>query len=1250
MKSFPSKTHPAKQRESSLGAARKGLRLLVWTVLGILVALFAVVVLLHLPFVQGFLLDQAARHWGDRIPVGARLEGFRWRPFSGLRLEGLRLESSGVEFLRCREADLSYFFSLDAPYFHPVELVLDHPELRLEKDDKGRWKLPGGEGPSPSRANGGKIPLPPPSVPLPRLRLLSASIEARQNGERVLSIRNVDGTLTFKTVEGADGPSLGIDLGWWQGFWEAPRWGLCRLTGKIRAREEQLLVDRLEARLARETRLSLQGRWTPGAWDEGSLRLELSPLAWKRFPELREAFPHLDEISGVLQLEAREGVWDLHHDLTSPRGAVKGRLTLKEPLSPKPALQWTGVFEDLRAPVPGAEDEPRLTGSLNLDLQGGDLKTLDARWKAYVASAEWRGESINRTEISGSLEDGLLTLRTEKASSSLGDFSLDLRADLQGFWDEGHAGEIHGALAVEEASLQKVFAGARQSVKGKARFDGRYPPGGLRRWREWSGEVEVDLDAPRFLSIQASGEIRRELVDLQYDVEVEDLEKLSAFIPGWQGAGRLDSRGTLRGRWPRWLWEGSVEARSFRYGPLESRRIRVAGSSRLPSRDGERDLRVEALGASFQGQSLETLDGRWDQDGDSARFDLKATGLAGLESLALTGRLEELWDPSPRLVLNEGRILWNKRPFQVAGKVELSPHEGRFVFAPLNVSRGSEEVEVKGELALKGKNDLRISWSNVAMEKWAKWLSDHPPSLHGILSGRLHLTGTAEKPGLEILATVEKGGISREFSLDRLELEGDYEQGALNLQGRFELPGANSPARLQGRFPLPLSLRPFSLGLSRKGPFSAAVEIQGAPVEMLEPHLPFVREMKGAVDFKGEASGTWASPVVDFEGDWKNGRLLLDDWSHPVENIHLRWEGDHRRLSFSGEGLKLLDGRLDLRGDMEYARVADLVVEADAKDLDIPGIFGVTGRGTGRVRLLEALTKPKLQGRLKLKSARMDLGVLESDLAKNIEIVEAEEEGEELRVEGTRKEGDHFFKKMGMDLKLELPSSGTWVRGKGLDAEIAGSLTLRREYEGPLQFRGTLRALRGEYRFQGKELDIVDGELTFLGQDPPDPNLRISTEKQVRDVLVQARVTGPLSHPRLSFGSIPAMEQVDVVSYLMFGRGAGELGFEESSALQERAAYWLSSRASRVLKGALGDFPLAPDVVELHNTSDGDFIEIGKEVTPDLLVTYEKSLDSDEEDQVRLEYRFNRYLSLQSEFGGKDDSGVDVLFRYDFGE
>jgi len=49
-------------------------------------------------------------------------------------------------------------------------------------------------------------------------------------------------------------------------------------------------------------------------------------------------------------------------------------------------------------------------------------------------------------------------------------------------------------------------------------------------------------------------------------------------------------------------------------------------------------------------------------------------------------------------------------------------------------------------------------------------------------------------------------------------------------------------------------------------------------------------------------------------------------------------------------------------------------------------------------------------------------------------------------------------------------------------------------------------------------------------------------------------------------------------------------------------------------------------------------------------VNYGRGVLGEDGNQVQIEYRFNRHLSVQTEIGGTQQSGVDFFWRHDFGK
>lgn len=235
------------------GARRHLPLLLIWFFLLITSIPFFLIFAIHLPWIQKQIFIYASHQLKKNTDIELQLESLEWRPFSCFRLLRLEMQTSGELFLECERAELAYHFSWKWPYLHPSELSLQKPFLRLEKDEAGNWSIPKGKNPADSETNPSEkttqeeAPKTPSfwvRFPWPQVRFSSAVIFAYQNGQPVLSVRNVTGTFSLYVVSGPKGPSLKIDLGHLQGNAESPQWEEWKLSGDDQIRKQAFFADR----------------------------------------------------------------------------------------------------------------------------------------------------------------------------------------------------------------------------------------------------------------------------------------------------------------------------------------------------------------------------------------------------------------------------------------------------------------------------------------------------------------------------------------------------------------------------------------------------------------------------------------------------------------------------------------------------------------------------------------------------------------------------------------------------------------------------------------------------------------------------------------------------------------------------------------------------------------------------------------------------------------------------------------------
>ncbi|HKQ69187.1 MAG TPA: translocation/assembly module TamB domain-containing protein, partial [Polyangiaceae bacterium] len=136
----------------------------------------------------------------------------------------------------------------------------------------------------------------------------------------------------------------------------------------------------------------------------------------------------------------------------------------------------------------------------------------------------------------------------------------------------------------------------------------------------------------------------------------------------------------------------------------------------------------------------------------------------------------------------------------------------------------------------------------------------------------------------------------------------------------------------------------------------------------------------------------------------------------------------------------------------------------------------------------------------------------------------------------------------------------------GDDIEVRKGQSLRISLEGDptlvladkAKMAGQLRLKRGYLEVQGRRFEIERGSVTFVGDDPANPQILVTAGWSAPDgTRVFADFTGPLKTGKVTLRSEPGRSQNEIVALILFGQADG----------QSSASYQASGRRS----GATGD-------------------------------------------------------------------------------
>jgi translocation and assembly module TamB len=170
-----------------------------------------------------------------------------------------------------------------------------------------------------------------------------------------------------------------------------------------------------------------------------------------------------------------------------------------------------------------------------------------------------------------------------------------------------------------------------------------------------------------------------------------------------------------------------------------------------------------------------------------------------------------------------------------------------------------------------------------------------------------------------------------------------------------------------------------------------------------------------------------------------------------------------------------------------------------------------------------------------------------------------------------------------LNLTLEAPQQ-VFIRGRGLDAELGGTIHLRGTTAKPIP-DGGLELRRGTLSVIGTTLNFTEGTIDFSGGGITNPSVHFVATSTTATIVAKLTVSGSAKDPKITLSSVPDMPQDEILSQLLFNTSTSKL-----SPLQ--LAQIAAALAS--LSGATSGF----DPLEsLRNTFGLDRLSVGSSST-----------------------------------------------------
>lgn len=337
-------------------------------------------------------------------------------------------------------------------------------------------------------------------------------------------------------------------------------------------------------------------------------------------------------------------------------------------------------------------------------------------------------------------------------------------------------------------------------------------------------------------------------------------------------------------------------------------------------------------------------------------------------------------------------------------------------------------------------------------------------------------------------------------------------------------------------------------------------------------------------------------------------------------------------------------GQIGLTGRMP----ADLNITLNRLTVADPDLY--TTEATGALTINGPLLgSPRLEGRIAL--GRTDIQVAPTAFGSGGDIPEITHKNEPANVRQTRQragvlgdgsdgESSGTNRAIALDLTIDAPNQ-MFIRGRGLDAELGGSLRLRGSTRNIVPV-GRFSLNRGRLSILGKRLDLEEGQLSLQGDF--DPVFELVAVTDTDDLIINVITSGRVSAPKLTLTSAPDLPEDEIFAQLLFGRALSDIS--PLQAAQMAAAIATLTGGGNGIVGDIRD-EIGLDDLDVTTSDEGDAaLRLGKYLSDEIYT--DVTIDSSGKSVINLNLDASDTVTFKGSASADGDTSLGVFFEKDY--
>ncbi len=529
--------------------------------------------------------------------------------------------------------------------------------------------------------------------------------------------------------------------------------------------------------------------------------------------------------------------------------------------------------------------------------------------------------------------------------------------------------------------------------------------------------------------------------------------------------------------------------------------------------------------------------------------------------------------------------------------------------------------------------------------------------LDGRAELNLELSGPLSDPGITVAVHVKEYKVMGRDGTQPILLNAKLHsrRDGERLLADLELSGlGKTPFKAGGSIPAHISLKPFAFHMDKSGRLEA--KLQGILNLAVLQTLPAMdnQSLRGLVNVDMGIEGSLEK--------WElNGGVTLDKGRY--ENVEQGVLLDQIQLKMSAEG-RILEltrltatdggtGTISLNGRTDVDPPFKTEIAVALKQATLLRQENLTVTAGGNLDLKGNKDRMDLTGEINLERTEIAIPKRFPPDVTVIPVTIINDPAAEASEKSNSKKGGTLIQ---LNLGVNIPDK-CFVRGRGLDVEFKGRLTVQGPADNPV-VRGTLNVVRGTFLCLSRTFKVISGQIAFDGATPPVPFLNINTQVNAGEITAQVDVSGPADAFKLKLSSQPPLPQDEIMAQILFGQSVAKLNTFQALQLAYSVNELAGGYGPDIIgktRGFLGldrlDFSGGDENKKSNSSSDdssnGPSVTLGKYVSDRVYVGVEQDLTDNKQDVI-VDVNITPNFTVESKAGTKSGAGLGFNWNYDY--